>query len=84
MTDTIRILYEYALKNRVPGFLAGTEYEELCQVAESEEEKLHRLLPQEEQQSLKNYARDSELKCSMEMEAVFQAALSLGQELSRL
>ena len=28
MLDTVRILYEYTLKNRVPAFLTGEEYEE--------------------------------------------------------
>ena len=84
MLDTVRILYEYTLKNRVPGFLTGAEYEEVCQVAKGREEELYRLLPQERQQSLEDYSRELELKETIELEAMFQAALSVGMELSRL
>lgn len=84
MLDTVRILYEYTLKNRVPAFLTGEEYEEQCRAIEKQEEELRRLLSPEGQQLLKSYSRDLELKGTMELEAMFQAAFSLGMELSRL
>ncbi len=84
MLDTVRILYEYTLKNRVPAFLTGEEYEEQCRAIEKQEEELRRLLPPEGQQLLKSYSRNLELNGTMELEAIFQAAFSLGMELSRL
>ena len=84
MLDTVRILYEYTLKNRVPAFLVGEEYEEQCRVTERQEEKLRKLLPPEGQQPLADYSSDIKMKGDMEMEAMFQAAFSLGMELSRL
>ena len=84
MLDTVRILYEYTLKNRVPAFLTGEEYEEQCRSTEQQEERLRRLLPPEGQQSLVDYAGDSRIKGDLELEAMFQAAFSLGMELSRL
>ena len=84
MTEPIQTLYEYARKTRIPTFLTGGEYESASEIVTRQEERLAVLLPADGKQVWEDFQGDSDLLQSMELEAAFQAGLSLGLELSRL
>ena len=84
MTEPVRTLYEYACKTRVPALLSGKDYEELRKNVERQEDRLAALLPPGGTQTWDDFSGDSFLMQSMELEAAFQAGLSLGLELARV
>ena len=84
MNNLIKILYEYAEKNRAPAFLVGGEYEEVSGIVDRQEKRIAALLPPGGAQVWSDFQGDSELLQAMELEAMFRAGLSIGLELSRL
>ena len=84
MTSTLETLYTYASENRIPAYLVESGYRTCACVVQNTEEKLRRLLSTEGQELLEKYIAAAVENSSIQMEAAFQAGLSLGIELSRL
>lgn len=84
MNNLIKILYEYAQKNRAPAFLVGGEYENVSGIVDRQEKRIAALLPPGGAQAWSNFQGDSELLQAMELEAMFRAGLSIGLELAGL
>jgi len=84
MTDLIHILYEYACKHRMRSYLdSEPQYRESGQMSGRQYRELQELLNEEGRQHLEDYRGEVKLMHDIELEAIFCAGLSLGQELSR-
>ena len=84
MTTLLQTLCEHAQKTRAPALLTGGEYEELCGLLDRQRERVAALLRPDGLQAWEDFQRDAQLLQSMDLEAMFQAGLSVGLELSRV
>ena len=85
MTELIRILYDYAFERQMTYYLDDlTQYHESDVMTDRQYAGLQKLLDEAGRQQLEDYIDDTRTKYSMELEAMFRAGLSIGQELSRV
>ncbi len=84
MTKMLQALYQHARENCAPAFLVGGEYEDLGRALDRQEKEITALLLSDNVQVWNDFQRDCELLRSLELEAMFQAGLSVGLELSRV
>ena len=82
MTDVMQLLYTYILESRVPGHIDQAKFKLEQLRAEKLCEKLVSTLPEPELHTIENSQLTLENISAMESEAVFQAALRLGRELT--
>ena len=81
MTDIMRVLYEYVESERLPAYLPPREYQEVSQLTDRLSRRLRDLLPNDDWDTVTKYEDAAAELHSMELEAMFQAALSLAGEL---
>ena len=81
MTDIMRVLYEYVETERLPAYLPPREYQEVSQLTDRLSRRLRDLLPNDDWDTVTKYEDAAAELHSMELEAMFQAALSLAGEL---
>ena len=81
MTDIMRVLYEYVETERLPAYLPPREYQEVSQLTARLSRRLRDLLPNDDWDTVAKYQDAAAELHSMELEAMFQAALSLAGEL---
>lgn len=85
MPELIRILYDYAFEHQMEFYLDDRAKFCDCEaMLEYQYAALQKQLSEAGLQNLENYTDDMRGKHSMELEAMFRAGLSIGQELSRL
>lgn len=84
MNTLLRTLYDYAFEHRMPLCLEEEpSYRECGAATERQLRELRRLLDGEGARRLEDYVDDMELLYTLKLEAMFQAGLSVGLELSR-
>lgn len=81
MTDIMRVLYEYVETERLPAYLPPREYQEVSQLTDRLSRRLRDLLPNDDWDTVTKYEDAAAELHSMELEAMFRAALSLAGEL---
>mgnify|MGYP005785648179 CR=1 FL=1 len=81
MTDIMQVLYAYVESERIPGYLPPREYQEVSQLTDRLSRQLRDLLPNDDWDTVTKYEDAAAELHSMELEAMFQAALSLAGEL---
>lgn len=85
MNELIRILYDYAFERQMHNYLDDqTQYHESDVMSDRQYSVLQKLLTAEGRQHLEDYIGETRTMHTLELEAMFHAGLSLGQELSRL
>lgn len=85
MTELMRILYDYASKSRLSSSLEDCEqHQESAKVVDNSLHTLRKRLGAEDAQVLENYLGEELVVHELELEAMFCAGFSIGQELSRL
>ena len=81
MTDLMQVLYEYAKEELIPSYLSSPEYREVSHLTARLSRRLRDLLSGDSWDTLEKYEDAAAELHSMELEAMFQAALSLAGEL---
>ena len=81
MTDLMQVLYEYTEAERLPAYLPPREYQEVCKLTDRLSQRLRDLFPNDGRDTLAKYQDAAAELHSLELEAMFQAALSLAGEL---
>ena len=81
MTDLMQVLYEYVEAERLPAYLPPREYPEVRTLTDRLSRQLREMLPEDRWDTLAKYQDAAAELHSMELEAMFQAALSLAGEL---
>lgn len=81
MTDLMQVLYEYVEAERLPAYLPPREYQEVRKLTDRLSRQLREMLPEDRWDTLAKYQDAAAELHSMELEAMFQAALSLAGEL---
>ena len=81
MTDLMQGLYEYAKEELLPSYLSSPEYREVSHLTARLSRQLREMLPEDRWDTLAKYQDAAAELHSMELEAMFQAALSLAGEL---
>ena len=85
MTELIRILYDYAFERQMNFYLDDLAQFRDCEaMIERQYAELQKQLGEAGLQKMEDYIDDTRTKYSMELEAMFRAGLSIGQELSRV
>lgn len=85
MDTLLRTLYDYAFEHRMARCLEEEpSYHECGATTERQLRELRGLLDTEGARRLEDYVDDMELLHTLKLEAMFQAGLSVGLELSRL
>lgn len=77
MTDLMQVLYEYTKEELLPSYLPSREYREAARLSR----RLRDLLADDGWDTVQKYEDAAAELHSMELEAMFQAALSLAGEL---
>ena len=80
MTDLMQVLYEYVEAERLPAYLPPREYQEARKLTDRLSQRLRDLLPNDGQDTLAKYQDAAAELHSLELEAMFRAALSLAGE----
>ena len=81
MTDLMQVLYEYAKEELLPSYLPSPEYREAARLSTRLSRRLRDLLADDGWDTVQKYEDAAAELHSMELEAMFQAALSLAGEL---
>ena len=81
MTDLMQVLYEYTEAERLPAYLPPREYQEVRKLTDRLSQRLRDLLPNDGRDTLAKYQDAAAELHSIELEAMFRAALSLAGEL---
>ena len=81
MTDLMQVLYEYAREELLPSYLPSREYREAARLTARLSRRLQGLLADDGWDTARKYEDAAAELHSMELEAMFQAALSLAGEL---
>ena len=81
MSDAMDVLYTYIMENRIPGYLPPREYQEVSQLTDRLSRQLRDLLPNDDWDTVAKYEDAAAELHTMELEAMFRAALSLAGEL---
>ena len=81
MTEPMQILFEYAKEERLPSYLSSPEYREVSHLTDRLSRQLRDLLPNDDWDTVAKYEDAAAELHTMELEAMFQAALSLAGEL---
>ena len=81
MTDLMQVLYEYAKEELIPSYLSSPEYREVSHLTARLSRRLRDLLSGDSWDTLEKYEDAAAELHSMELEAMFRAALSLAGEL---
>lgn len=83
MTELIHVLYEYAQTKEMPKYLLSEEYRESERMIRRQREALMRLSP-ELNDKIDDLIGEIYLEHSLELEAMFEAALATARQLPRL
>ena len=81
MTDLMQVLYEYTKEELLPSYLPSREYREVSHLTARLSLRLRDLLADDGWDTVQKYEDAAAELHSMELEAMFQAALSLAGEL---
>lgn len=81
MTDLMQVLYEYTKEELLPSYLPSPEYREVSRLTTRLSRRLRDLLADDGWDTVQKYEDAAAELHSMELEAMFQAALSLAGEL---
>ena len=81
MTDLMQVLYEYAREELLPSYPPSREYREAARLTARLSRRLRDLLADDGWDTARKYEDAAAELHSMELEAMFQAALSLAGEL---
>ena len=81
MTDLMQVLYEYTKEELLPSYLPSREYREAARLSTRLSRRLRDLLADGGWDTVQKYEDAAAELHSMELEAMFQAALSLAGEL---
>lgn len=81
MTDLMQVLYEYAKEELLPSYLPSPEYREVSRLTTRLSRRLRDLLADDGWDTVQKYEDAAAELHSMELEAMFRAALSLAGEL---
>ena len=81
MTEQTRVLYEYTRSREMPKYLLTEEYREVEWAIRCQQEALQKLSP-ELYDRVDDLISEVNLERALELEAMFEAALALCQELS--
>lgn len=85
MTELLQALYTYACENRMTYAPEDrAQLRESSRVLDRIKQRLTEHLSEKDQKLFENYIGEEKLLQDLELEAMFQAGLSMGLELSRL
>ena len=84
MSPLVAELYHYILERRLGAYLQQTDYHMLSRQARHQQELLTQVLPPAVLPVLESYLEVADKSVLAELEAMFQAGLAAGLELSRL
>lgn len=83
MRNLFRILFDYAMEERIPSYLTGNEYKNCTLALQKEEKHFLSLLSPEEARRLEEYFSDASYHGAQEMEAAFRAGIAVALDLLR-
>ena len=84
MTDLMNSLYEFVTARRMGRIFDDPEYRSITSSAQGKEDRLRELLDQDGNKLLTDLMNEQLLQFALEMEAMFQATVTLCRELGQM
>lgn len=81
MTELMQTLYDYTFRHLIPGLLTTDEYQGEQVLLDRRERAVLDALPESAQARFREFQDSHSICASLELEAMFQAALTLAREL---